>query len=66
MKTNPKLNNVVLVYLNTTFQSILRNRTKFELNNNNKMNSILAFNAISFSAFVDHGFFNSIYIRAVQ
>ena len=35
MKTNPELSNVVLIYLNTTFKSTLRNSTKFELNKYN-------------------------------
>ena len=35
MKTNPELSNVLLIYLNTTFKSTLRNSTKFELNKYN-------------------------------
>ena len=50
MKTNPKLSNVVLIYLNNTFKSTLRNKY-------NAINRILAVNADSFSALDDHGFF---------
>ena len=57
MKTNPKLSSVVLIYLNNTFKSTLRNSTKFELNKYNAINRILAVNADSFSALDDHGFF---------
>ena len=55
MKTNPKVSNVVLIYLNTTFKSTLRNST--DLNKYNAINRILAVNADSFSALADHGFF---------
>ena len=57
MKTNPKVSNVVLIYLNTTFKSTLKNSTKFDLNKYNAINRILAVNADSFSALADHGFF---------
>ena len=57
MKTNRKLSNVVLIYLNTTFQSTLRNSAKFEVNKYNAINKILAVNADSFSALADHGFY---------
>ena len=57
MKTSPKLSNVVLIYLNNTFESRLRNSTKFELNKYNLINRILAFNVDSFSALADHGVF---------
>ena len=50
MKTNPKLSNVVLIYLNNTFKSTLRNKY-------DAINRILAVNADSFSALDDHGFF---------
>ena len=50
MKTNPKVSNEVLIYLNTTFKSTLRNSTKFDLNKYNAINRILAVNADSFSA----------------
>ena len=50
MKTNPKLRNVVLIYLNNTFKSTLRNKY-------DAINRILAVNADSFSALDDHGFF---------
>ena len=57
MKNNPKLSNVVVIYLNNTFESRLGNSTKFELNKYNLINRILAFNVDSFSAFADHGVF---------
>ena len=57
MKTNPKLSNVVLIYINTTFKSTLRNSTKFELNKYNAFNRCLAVNADSSSALPDHGLF---------
>ena len=50
MKTNPKLSNLVLIYLNNTFKSTLRNKY-------DAINRILAVNADSFSALDDHGFF---------
>ena len=61
MKINPKLSNVVLIYLNTTFKSTLRNSTKFEFNKYNAINIILAFNADSSSALADHGFFSILF-----
>ena len=57
MKTNPKLSNVVLINLNTTFKSTLRNSTKFELNKYNAFNRSLGVNADSSSALADHGLF---------
>ena len=57
MKTNPKLSNVVLIYLNNTFESRLRNSTKFELNKYNLINSNLALKADSSSALADQGLF---------
>ena len=50
MKTNPKLSNLVLIYLNNTFKSTLRNKY-------DAINRILAVNADSCSALDDHGFF---------
>ena len=47
IKTSPKLNNEVLIHVNTTFQSTLSNSTALELNKNNSMNSILPFIAVS-------------------
>ena len=49
MKTNPKISNLVLIYLNNTFKSTLRNKY-------DAINRILAVNADSFSALDDHGF----------
>ena len=54
MKTNPKLWNVVLIYLNTTFKSTLRNSTKFELNKSNPINPILAFKDGSYYYYCAH------------
>ena len=54
MKTNPKLRNVVLIYLNTTFKSTLRNSTKFELNKSNAINPILAFKDGSYYSYCAH------------
>ena len=54
MKTNPKLRNVVLIYLNTTFKSTLRNITKFELNKSNAINPILAFKDGSYYCYCAH------------
>ena len=46
MKTNPKLSNVVLLYLNTTFKSTLRNSTK-EQYKNNAINSVLVLRTVA-------------------
>ena len=54
MKTNPKLWNVVLIYLNTTFKSTLRNSTKFELNKSNAINLIFAFKDGSYYCYCAH------------
>ena len=54
MKTNPKVSNVVLRYLNTTFKSTLRNSTKFELNKNNAINPILAFKDGAYYCYCAH------------
>ena len=54
VKTNPKVSNVVLIYLNTTFKSTLRNSTKFELNKSNAINPILAFKDGAYYCYCAH------------
>ena len=56
MKTNLKLSNVVLIYLNITFKCTLRNSTKFELNQYNAINRCLAVTADLLLALADRGF----------
>ena len=57
MKVNPKLSNVVLIFLNTTFKSTLSNSTKFELNKYNAINRSLAVTADLSLALADEAFF---------